>query len=165
MDEPYAAAQGADPLIVFTEWNEFRQPDLARLNEVMREPVLVDGRNVWDQATANAVGVEERRAREERTSPRRSSCTSKLPFQRVISWATSETSARDGSASSICRAWKVSNSRSTPTASALMSSGKSDRLVPGDLREERQDARVLGGIGAVGEARRSTAHFEESPSP
>ncbi len=56
VDEPYAAAEGADALCLVTEWNEFRQPDLARLKRIMRTPVLFDGRNVWDQAKARAAG-------------------------------------------------------------------------------------------------------------
>jgi UDPglucose 6-dehydrogenase len=54
--EPYAAAAGADALFLVTEWNEFRQPDWARLKGLMRTPVLFDGRNVWDAAKARAAG-------------------------------------------------------------------------------------------------------------
>jgi len=54
--DPYAAAEGADALCLVTEWNEFRQPDLARLKSLMRQPVLFDGRNVWDAAKARAAG-------------------------------------------------------------------------------------------------------------
>jgi UDPglucose 6-dehydrogenase len=54
--DPYAAAEGADALCLVTEWNEFRQPDLARLRSLMRQPVLFDGRNVWDAAKARAAG-------------------------------------------------------------------------------------------------------------
>ncbi|MFT3913288.1 MAG: UDP-glucose/GDP-mannose dehydrogenase family protein [Anaeromyxobacteraceae bacterium] len=54
--DPYAAAEGADALCLVTEWNEFRQPDLARLKATMRTPVLFDGRNVWDAAKARAAG-------------------------------------------------------------------------------------------------------------
>jgi UDPglucose 6-dehydrogenase len=56
VSEPYAAAQGADALLLVTEWNEFRNPDLARLKSVMRQPVLLDGRNVWDAAKVRAAG-------------------------------------------------------------------------------------------------------------
>ena len=56
VDEPYAAAEGADALLLVTEWNEFRQPDLGRLKRVMRQPVLLDGRNIWDEAKARAAG-------------------------------------------------------------------------------------------------------------
>jgi UDPglucose 6-dehydrogenase len=54
--EPYAAAAGADALLLVTEWNEFRQPDWARLKQLMRGDVLFDGRNVWDAAKARAAG-------------------------------------------------------------------------------------------------------------
>jgi len=54
--EPYAAAEGADALLLVTEWNEFRNPDLARLKAAMRQPVLIDGRNVWDAAKVRAAG-------------------------------------------------------------------------------------------------------------
>jgi UDPglucose 6-dehydrogenase len=54
--EPYGAAEGADALLLVTEWNEFRQPDLARLRKVMRQPVLFDGRNIWDAARVRAAG-------------------------------------------------------------------------------------------------------------
>ncbi len=54
--EPYAAAEGADALLLVTEWNEFRQPDWARLKSLMRGDVVFDGRNVWDSAKARAAG-------------------------------------------------------------------------------------------------------------
>ena len=54
--EPYAAAEGADALLLVTEWNEFRQPDLVRLKRLMKQPVLFDGRNVWDEKKIRAAG-------------------------------------------------------------------------------------------------------------
>jgi len=54
--EPYAAADGADALMLVTEWNEFRQPDWARLKSLMRGDVVFDGRNVWDAQKARAAG-------------------------------------------------------------------------------------------------------------
>jgi UDPglucose 6-dehydrogenase len=53
---PYAAAEGADALLLVTEWNEFRQLDLARLKRIMKQPVLFDGRNVWDAKKAIEAG-------------------------------------------------------------------------------------------------------------
>ncbi|TCL72968.1 UDP-glucose/GDP-mannose dehydrogenase family protein [Rhizobium sp. BK251] len=44
---PYEAAEGADALVIVTEWNQFRALDLARLKSVMRSPVLVDLRNIY----------------------------------------------------------------------------------------------------------------------
>lgn len=52
----YAAAAGADALVLVTEWHELRDPDLDRLKAAMRTPVLVDGRNVWPMADARAAG-------------------------------------------------------------------------------------------------------------
>ncbi|MBI5067876.1 MAG: UDP-glucose/GDP-mannose dehydrogenase family protein [Deltaproteobacteria bacterium] len=54
--EPYAAAEGADALVLVTEWSEFRSPDYARLRRAMRGTLLLDGRNVWDPARARAAG-------------------------------------------------------------------------------------------------------------
>ncbi len=42
--------------MLVTEWNEFRQPDFARLKAIMRAPVVFDGRNVWDAAKTRAAG-------------------------------------------------------------------------------------------------------------
>jgi UDPglucose 6-dehydrogenase len=56
VDGPYQAAEGADALFLVTEWPEFRSPDFARLRELMRTPVLLDGRNVWDAAKVRALG-------------------------------------------------------------------------------------------------------------
>ncbi|HEX6489362.1 MAG TPA: UDP-glucose/GDP-mannose dehydrogenase family protein [Candidatus Dormibacteraeota bacterium] len=52
----YLLARGADAVVVVTEWNEFRQLDLARLRKTMRRPVIVDGRNIYDPAEMRALG-------------------------------------------------------------------------------------------------------------
>src|SRR5262249_41104149 len=44
----YAAVEGSDGLFVVTEWNEFRKPDLMRVRRLMRQPVVFDGRNIFD---------------------------------------------------------------------------------------------------------------------
>ena len=46
-NEPYACAEGADALVIVTEWEEFRALDLERLKTVMARPVMVDLRNVY----------------------------------------------------------------------------------------------------------------------
>ena len=46
--DPYELAQGCDAIVVITEWNEFKHLDMARVRPLMRQPVLVDGRNVYD---------------------------------------------------------------------------------------------------------------------
>jgi len=46
-DDPYAAADGADVLVIITEWDQFRALDLGRVKEIMKAPVLVDLRNIY----------------------------------------------------------------------------------------------------------------------
>jgi UDPglucose 6-dehydrogenase len=53
-----AAAEGADALLVVTEWKEFRSPDFARLRSVLKQPVVFDGRNVFQAELAQAAGLE-----------------------------------------------------------------------------------------------------------
>lgn len=55
-EDPYVAAQGADAVVVLTEWNEFRGIDLKRLAESMATPRLADLRNVFDPETVKAAG-------------------------------------------------------------------------------------------------------------
>jgi len=52
----YAAATGADALVLVTEWHELRDPDLDRLKRLMRTHVLIDGRNVWSPGDSRAAG-------------------------------------------------------------------------------------------------------------
>ncbi|RVT83001.1 UDP-glucose dehydrogenase family protein [Inhella crocodyli] len=56
--DPYAAARGADALLVVTEWREFRSPDFERLRAAMAQPIVYDGRNLYDPATVRALGFE-----------------------------------------------------------------------------------------------------------
>jgi UDPglucose 6-dehydrogenase len=46
--DAYDLAKGCDALVVVTDWNEFKQLDMERIKSVMRQPVLVDGRNIYD---------------------------------------------------------------------------------------------------------------------
>jgi UDPglucose 6-dehydrogenase len=55
-EDEYEAARGADTLIVVTEWNQFRSLDFARLKGVMREPSIVDLRNIYEPEAARAAG-------------------------------------------------------------------------------------------------------------
>jgi len=55
-EDPYRLAEGCDALVVVTEWNEFKNLDLARIRDAMNRPVLIDGRNVYDTATMNELG-------------------------------------------------------------------------------------------------------------
>jgi len=55
-DDPYQVAQGADALVLVTEWNEFKQLDMARVKSLMRQPVLMDGRNIYDAKRMTEMG-------------------------------------------------------------------------------------------------------------
>jgi UDPglucose 6-dehydrogenase len=44
----YDALDGADALLILTEWNEFRRPDFSRMKKLLKQPVIIDGRNVYD---------------------------------------------------------------------------------------------------------------------
>jgi UDPglucose 6-dehydrogenase len=55
-DDPYEAAIGAHCLIVATDWEEFRTLDLGTLKAVMAQPVVVDGRNLFDPSEMDAAG-------------------------------------------------------------------------------------------------------------
>lgn len=55
-DDAYAVAEGADVVVLVTEWNEFRSLDLDRLKRTMNQPVLVDLRNVYDPQRMAAMG-------------------------------------------------------------------------------------------------------------
>jgi len=52
----YDALEGADALLVITEWNEFRRPDFARMKQLMKKPVIFDGRNVYEPNTMRQLG-------------------------------------------------------------------------------------------------------------
>ena len=52
------ALQDADALVIATEWKEFRSPDFARIKAMLRQPVIFDGRNMFQPATVAAAGIE-----------------------------------------------------------------------------------------------------------
>jgi UDPglucose 6-dehydrogenase len=56
--DPYELARDADALILVTEWNEFKQLDLPRIAGLMRRPVFIDGRNVYDPKMMHELGFE-----------------------------------------------------------------------------------------------------------
>src|SRR5215472_10045245 len=53
----YDAARGADALAIVTEWQEFRSPDFERLRELLKAPVIFDGRNLYDPAMVSRFGL------------------------------------------------------------------------------------------------------------
>jgi UDPglucose 6-dehydrogenase len=57
-DDALDAVEGVDGLLLVTEWNEFRNPDLRALRDRMRQPVLFDGRNLYDPDDVREAGLE-----------------------------------------------------------------------------------------------------------
>ncbi|KAF0111046.1 MAG: UDPglucose 6-dehydrogenase [Chloroflexi bacterium] len=55
-ENPYQVAEGADALLLATEWNEFKQIDFGRVKKLLRQPVILDGRNLWDSEQLKAMG-------------------------------------------------------------------------------------------------------------
>jgi len=58
VDHQSAALQGADALLVVTEWKEFRNPDFEGIKSTLRQPLILDGRNLYDPALMKAFGIE-----------------------------------------------------------------------------------------------------------
>ncbi len=55
-ENPYKVAEGADALVLATEWNEFKQIDFERIRQLMAQPIIIDGRNLWDPEQIRALG-------------------------------------------------------------------------------------------------------------
>ena len=55
---PAAATEGADALVIVTEWKEFRSPDFDALATALRERIVFDGRNLFEPAQVRAAGLE-----------------------------------------------------------------------------------------------------------
>jgi UDPglucose 6-dehydrogenase len=55
-DRPYGALEGADALAIVTEWQEFRRPDFEVMKRLLRSPVVVDGRNLYEPRTMTGLG-------------------------------------------------------------------------------------------------------------
>ncbi|MDX9722487.1 MAG: UDP-glucose/GDP-mannose dehydrogenase family protein [Myxococcota bacterium] len=56
-EDPYALAEGADALVVATEWDDYRDLDLQRLASIMKTPVLIDARNLFEREEAERAGL------------------------------------------------------------------------------------------------------------
>lgn len=54
--DPYDAVKGADCIVVATEWNEFRELNLARIKKLLRQPVIIDGRNIYEPEKMRNLG-------------------------------------------------------------------------------------------------------------
>ena len=60
VDDPYDAIPGADALVVVTEWKAFWSPDFERIRDGLVQPVIFDGRNIYDPAELAELGFEHR---------------------------------------------------------------------------------------------------------
>jgi UDPglucose 6-dehydrogenase len=54
----YDALGGASALLVLTEWNEFRRPDFQRIKQLLRDPIIFDGRNIYDSSDLTKLGFK-----------------------------------------------------------------------------------------------------------
>ena len=59
-EHAYDACQGADALVIVTDWNEYRHPHFERIMSALVKPVLIDGRNLYDPARMKALGFTYR---------------------------------------------------------------------------------------------------------
>jgi len=59
-EDPYDLAKGCDAVVVVTDWNEFKHLDMGRVKALMRQPVIVDGRNIYEPETMKALGFTYR---------------------------------------------------------------------------------------------------------
>jgi UDPglucose 6-dehydrogenase len=55
-DTGYDALRGADALVIVTEWNEFREPDFSRIQKALKNPVVFDGRNIYNPEQMRSLG-------------------------------------------------------------------------------------------------------------
>ncbi len=58
VNDPYEAMDKADALVIATEWNEFKQIDLARVKKLLRNPVIFDGRNIYNPGLMKKQGFK-----------------------------------------------------------------------------------------------------------
>jgi len=58
--DPYSMAAGCDALMVITEWNEFKQLDLEKIKNLLKAPIIFDGRNIYDPAMMKELGFTYR---------------------------------------------------------------------------------------------------------
>ena len=58
VDDPMAATQGADALVIVTEWKAFRSPDFDLLKAKLKNPIIFDGRNLYEPQAMQELGIE-----------------------------------------------------------------------------------------------------------
>jgi len=55
-EDPYEVARGSDALVILTEWDEFRKIDLEKIKDLLNNPVIIDGRNIFDPERLSRMG-------------------------------------------------------------------------------------------------------------
>src|SRR5205814_1648070 len=58
VDSPAAALANADALLIITEWKEFKSPDFDTIKGSLKQPVIIDGRNLYEPQLMRALGIE-----------------------------------------------------------------------------------------------------------
>jgi UDPglucose 6-dehydrogenase len=53
-----AALTGADALVIVTEWKEFRSPDFTQIKSQLKQPVVIDGRNLYEPKFVRSFGLD-----------------------------------------------------------------------------------------------------------
>ena len=56
--DPYEALEGADAMVLMTEWSEFHLPDFKKMAEIMNGKVIFDGRNIYDPVHVKELGFK-----------------------------------------------------------------------------------------------------------
>ena len=56
--DAYGPLDGADAMVIITEWNEFRALDLGRARQLMNKPVMIDLRNIYEASEVQAAGFD-----------------------------------------------------------------------------------------------------------
>jgi len=59
-EDPYDLADGCDAVVIITDWNEFKHLDMARVKRLMRQPIVVDGRNIYEPEMMRSLGFTYR---------------------------------------------------------------------------------------------------------
>ena len=57
-ESPMAALKDADALVIVTEWKEFRSPDFEAIKAALKQPLIFDGRNLYDPKFVRGLGIE-----------------------------------------------------------------------------------------------------------
>lgn len=55
-ENSYQAMDGADALVILTEWDEFRAMDIHQVKLLLRNPIVIDGRNIWNRLELESLG-------------------------------------------------------------------------------------------------------------